>query len=258
MVPNTRKELERLFFNILKQQVSDFPEGDVVEGESPDFVIRGLEGTLGVEVTRLFKRSGEGQQSLKAQESEKRMIVDMARKLHEKRGMPILHVSVLFGSSGPFNKSKRKLLSEQLANAIQACMPTPESWCRIDHTFEDDCPFPVEVASVRIANFSSLKRNHWSVGEAGWVQEDFVGELQKAIDEKHSELSEYLSRCSTCWLLIVADGSGPSSFFDPSDNTKRHTYSSRFPRTYFVEAFDGRIIQLSTVTNAAETKRRRD
>ena len=60
MVPNTRKELERLFFNILKQQVSDFPEGDVVEGESPDFVIRGLEGTLGVEVTRLFKRSGEG------------------------------------------------------------------------------------------------------------------------------------------------------------------------------------------------------
>ena len=75
---------------------------------------------------------------------------------------------------------------------------------------------------------------------------DFIPELQRIIDEKNSKQGRYRQRCDECWLLIVASGGRPSGLFEPSAETKNHLYHSLFERTYFIEAFSGAVIELTT------------
>lgn len=239
----TKKEmLERFYLSILAMQRNDLPLEAPTKGECPDFVWTGIEQPLGIEITRLFKDAPQGQRPVQAQESDQRATVELAKQIYEKRNLPNLDIRVIFGNT-EIKKSHRKLLASELANLIQHCLPAPDSWVHFDNNFENDS-IPEEISYLSIARIENLMKNHWSVSGAGWVQEDFVIELQKKIDEKNSRLSNYLKNCSRCWLLIVAEGTGPSSFFDLNENTARHCYNSFFERTFFMEAFTHKVTEL--------------
>jgi hypothetical protein len=94
--------------------------------------------------------------------------------------------------------------------------------------------------------FLTAPKHHWSVTESGWVKMDFVAELQRTIDDKNSKYGVYRKRCDECWLLIVASGGRPSGLFEPSVETKSHVYRSQFERTFFMEAFGGTVVELTT------------
>jgi hypothetical protein len=247
MTQKRKKGRERFHFDIVKQQVEEFPVGDVIEGERPDFVVRGANGTVGFEVTQQYMKAAGGGQSLRAQESEKSIVVEMARKLYEQLKLPPLEVHFLFGNSGPFEKSKRELLSTQLARLVQSHIPPSGTAVSIGNDFSERSDMPDEIAYVSIGSFDSVTHNHWSAGDSGFVQEDFIEELQHTIDGKNATIESYCDKCDSCWLIIVADGSGPSSFFQPSEKTIAHVYDSKFDRTYFVEAFTRRVVRLATV-----------
>ena len=72
------------------------------------------------------------------------------------------------------------------------------------------------------------------------------GQLQAAIDAKNSRHAHYTQHCDECWLLIVASGGRPSGLFEASDDTGSHEYRSLFARTFFMEAFSGVLLELST------------
>ena len=102
------------------------------------------------------------------------------------------------------------------------------------------------IRIVRVYRLDDLQKHHWSVPTSGWVQSDFVAELQAAIDEKNVRHPGYLGKCDECWLLIVASGGRPSGFLFPSETTKDHVYQSAFARTFFMEAFQPALVELKT------------
>jgi hypothetical protein len=77
---------------------------------------------------------------------------------------------------------------------------------------------------------------------------EFRAELQAVIDEKNLRHVRYSQHCDECWLLVVASGGRPSGLFEPSEETRSHVYRSLFARTFFMEAFSGRLIELTTTS----------
>lgn len=211
-------------------------------GENPDFVWQGLNGLVGLEVTRLFKGVQKGEQPMQVQEAEQRRVVQLAQEIFEQRNTTCLDVMFSFGWTN-FSKHNRMEAARRFAEAVESIIPSPNSWT----TLEDDSSGDLilsQVSRIRVARFDVLDENCWTVSSFGFSQTNFISELQQRIDEKNSELHRYLKRCAQCWLLVVADGEGASSFFNPSDETKSHRYNSGFDRTFFMDVAARRVLEL--------------
>lgn len=237
---NEKKRFELSCTNLLVKKLKDFPIGILKPFERPDVLNHLDDEILGIEVTRIFQQGQAGQQPEKQQESEEKIVVDMACKMYESRGFPPLSVLITFTDSAKLNKSNREVLSQNLFDFVRLNIPLPENWNEVD-----DQKLPAFISSLRVARFSNTE-NHWSVGRFGWVKDDFVEELQDRIDKKNCELPKYLKNCRRCWLLIVADASGASSFFRASSVTRSHKYKSLFERTFFLDTLHGEIFELKS------------
>lgn len=99
---------------------------------------------------------------------------------------------------------------------------------------------------MRVFRAEVLTRHHWWTPDAGWVQSEFIEELQQALDDKNRRFFDYKRRCDECWLLVTASGGRTSGLFEPSDATKLHIYRSSFAKTFFMEVFDQLLIELDT------------
>lgn len=248
MKHSPKENVERFYLMVLRDQFSNLPAEEPVKGERPDFVWPNLEQPLGVEITRLFKDTPQGQRPTQVQESERKATIEIARRLYEQRHLPNLDIRIIFGSN-PINKSDRNMLAKKLTDAVQKHLPASNSCVQVHNDFSVNCSLPEEISYLSIARLDSLDRNSWSVSDAGWVQENFIDELQRRINKKNVEFPHYMRRCCRCWLLVIADGDGPSSFLQPNEDTKQHIYYSLFHRTFFMEAFTRRVIELDTMAN---------
>jgi hypothetical protein len=152
---------------------------------------------------------------------------------------------VHFNDSEPVAKRDRELAAQGLVDFVLAHMPemdqsaTVDTWRRADN----DLPW---IRTIRLFRASVMTRHHWWAAESGWVQTECGSALQGAIEEKNSKYSRYIQHCDECWLLVVASGGRPSGLFDPSEETRGFVYRSLFSRTFFMEAFTGRVLELRT------------
>jgi hypothetical protein len=236
------KEWERRNVEIFKSIFNEFPEGELVSDasqERPDIVVKGPNGKTGIEITRILH------QDLRREESECEALVSAARNLYEKRNLPHLQVSIHFGSEKPFSRSNRPVFASTIADLVAANVPEARNGLvEIQNDWDNPQTYPYEVGSILILRNPVLTGNYWSAGQAGWISEDFVPELQKVIGTKEACLRGYDATCDALWLLIVADNGGPSGFFDPSPTTLAHEYTSSFDRVFFLRPFSRKVCQL--------------
>jgi hypothetical protein len=124
-------------------------------------------------------------------------------------------------------------------------MPAPDGSVVLELWRQPDNTLPW-IRTVRLYRADVLSRHHWAAPDSGWVQMDFVQEMQSAIDRKNAKHGRYRQYRDECWLLIVASGGRPSGLFEPSDETKSHVYRSSFARTFFMDAFSAALVELRT------------
>lgn len=94
-------------------------------------------------------------------------------------------------------------------------MPKVDGPCVLENDWTNPDAFPYEINSIGLYRLATLRCNFWSVPSAGFVQEDFVSQMQAIIAKKDRLLTRYQA-CSEYWLLIVAEGNNASTFFYPS------------------------------------------
>jgi hypothetical protein len=240
----TKKERERYYLNLFRSLFPPFPEGSIEDGESPDFVIHASTRRIGIELTRVYKRASTNRPPLQVQESERQALVAEACQIYQTMKLDPVQVSFFFATETSFTKKNRKNYAHALANLVANNLPAPDSW--IDLVNEYDAPesFPFEVHSLSTLRFSSLTRNAWSTPDGGLVQEDCRIDFQRTISEKEALIQSYRD-CSEYWLLVVADWLGPSSFFEPSQETVTHTYRATFDRVFFLNPSTRGLVQLA-------------
>ena len=175
-------------------------------------------------------------------------MVALACALAQSAQLPPLDVAVHFVDRVGIGKGDRDLAARSLLTLVSERVPAPGKSVTIEMWRRPSDALP-GVRLVRVFRHEALTQHHWAVPEAGWVQSDFVQELQQAIDDKNSRHAVYMRRCDECWLLVTASGGRPSGLFEPSDETRGHLYRSSFAKTFFLEVFGQMLIELKTTAD---------
>lgn len=245
----SEKDIEEFHLNLLRQSLPTFPQGSLVRSESPDFILDYDSKRIGIEITRLFKSADSFGRHLQVQENERTLLVAESLALYERMKLPCIEVRISFGAQTSFNKKNREEFAERISFLISSNVPIDQSWVRLENKFNDPNTFPCEIDSISIARYGHTK-NFWSIPGAGWVQEDFVSELQLLIDRKNRLVTNFNQHCNFHWLVVVLEGMTDSTLFDPSDRTLNHIYESKYDKIFLLDRFRAKGYELQIASAA--------
>jgi hypothetical protein len=242
------KDNELLHLIQFKQAFNNFPEGEIREYECPDFIVTNGNRKVGIEVTQIFKSARPNEPPMQAVESACKIIAESASKICAARQIPPLTVSLHFNHKPEILSARRHQLSNKIADFVCNNIPQLDSYHSFDHMVKDRI-LPEHIHAITIGRFSVLTRHHFNVPTAGWAQREFSSELQNVIDLKNKKLIHYADDLDQRWLLIISEGSSPSSFFECAGETREVIFKSRFDRSFFMEAFSKTWWELKTDRN---------
>jgi hypothetical protein len=246
-----KKDFEKMYYRILRDQCYDLPPTEPEHDDRPDFVWLEEARPLGMEITRLFQRYPRAQ-NLHARGSEREIAVHLAQRIFEERNSTLLDVKVFF-SEGDVLKSQRHSMARSIAETVLTHIPITEGRVRLENGGGEIQSLPYAIHSLHITRFNWMEESLWSVPGSAWVQSAFVNELQDQIERKNEKIQEYLKKCARCWLVVGADGYEGLSFSFPGKETIEYVYRSLFERTFFIEIPLGKVHELRTMPYSKDT-----
>lgn len=252
MTQPQEKRREWAHVNRFRENFSGFPHGQIKKQECPDFFVETEQGITGIEHTESFQdESKEGGSPMKAQETLQQKVLWNAVRLYETRGLPYLDVMVNWNEHATLNARRAKELQTVLTDLVASHVPDPNEVAEIQWPDRRWQSLPPEIDSIRIARFDYLSQNHWNFLRSGYIPTLDPHHIEQIIRQKESKLTSYCQKCSTVWLLIVADEFHPSSFCEISNEVLHYEFETAFDRLFFFKYFDGIVIEL-------KRRRRRD
>ena len=241
-----RKQREAHFLQRFRKVCRDFPGGEVKSSEKPDFLVTDGPTTIGIEVTRFFRKPTGGGE-LQRLESERRQIVSSAKKLYAARGGPPVRVWVHFEGHTEIAKGARRPIAEALTRVVEAEVShRPDEVLVVMHGKSGKSSLPLEIERLSIRRHGAWSECAWSPVDVGFILEMNPKNLQAVINKKNDLYQNYRKRCDGVWLLVVADEAGLSSTVDFSQAAKDHVYSSVFDRTFLFFSFEAEVVELRT------------
>lgn len=236
-----------LFRELFKKKIGqDFPSGQIVECENPDFLIKRSQGWLGIEITDLVRRKHPNAEFSAAEEAGfVNGIVQRAKHLCEQSGVPPLWVTVwIIGSLGRVRgRDARRKLSQNLANLVKQWSDANPGDSDVCLKPGDELPEVYQVGIFRgtLQGEVWLQQHNWKYSPgAVCVAPLSVDDLRLRIVEKESSYRKYLTKCRVCWLLIVGDPCDPAKGCDVRLNPEvaSYIYRSSFDRVFLLQLLD--------------------
>lgn len=240
-----QKELERQHLDAFRRVCRDFPIGEIVPGETPDFIIVGAARRIGVEHTLLLVDKRRKRASIQSYESAKNNITAAAERICLEKEPPEVYVGLFFNNSCKPRKRDEERIARAVAETVMRNLPSKGEhvWVR----YELGSGQPIEVDLISIFHTTDFGREHWQWHEAGNVYRNAIEHLQRTIDGKTHTFQTCLAKCDECWLLIVAPSWTPAGFIYPDESSVKHAYTCSFQQTWFLDDFSETAVRLSTV-----------
>jgi hypothetical protein len=197
------KDRERWYLEQFRTCFPSFPIGNVIPGESPDFLVCSEEATTGIEVTQFYAPALNGVRPIQEMQSLKDRIVELAHRLYLEAGGPALYVTVYFRS--PLDVTKRDVskIAQELAEAILKT-PVPQT---IDAPFANVSwwDLPPSIVNVHIHGSVDGEDQLWYSGAGGWVFPVDASLVNEVVARKERMAQIARRKCDHLWLLIVND-----------------------------------------------------
>lgn len=243
-----KKGRERLYIEIMLEQLEGGDKATVADHEEPDFLVT-LSGrtVVGVEVTELV-RTGPQRRSVDW-EGACSGIVRAAKQEWEARGQPNVDVFVVFDPATTFPKADRIELGREIALVAQSILP-PKGQQHIAGQgpagyVVPQAACPPGVVTISVSRPAGAQRNWWNAQNSGAVPDLEPNLVQNAIDKKSELLPNYrASGAEEFWLLLGYGFSRVSSFFTIPGRTLSHKYQSPFDHTILVGVFHEKVDEL--------------
>jgi hypothetical protein len=237
---NSQKEIERRHLHSFHHLCEDFPAGDLIEGEIPDFVIITPTGKkIGIEHTQVFKKSGADETAEQPDEATKDFITTAAKRHAELLELPPAHVALFFnpqylrrvtGAKRRFlTKAEKQSIAESIAVFVGRHMPAQE--CSVECDWRPGQPRQVDL--IQINRIYPVDRHIWRWPEFNTIQYNATERFQDAITKTSTMYAPCLCECDECWLLVVADSFQSSGNIHPDATSLSDVYTSPFSRIYF-------------------------
>lgn len=240
----SKKEEEKLYLHSFKELYNLFPDGKISDKESPDFIIESKGKKIGIELSKIFQDSKMFGIESQAVDSMSESITKLISELLLKYTIPLLDVSIIFTFHHRLNSKERLILANKIVALILLNVPAPNTFIALENDFENKEHFPWEVTRLRIFNFPILDKHfiHHSFG--GWVQENFVEEIQDILNKKNKKLSSFRA-CDFYWLIIHTVSFSSGSIFEPSIATLKHSYDCAFDKLFFLDYTMRKLYELN-------------
>ena len=249
-VPNRRtlqKARERAYLQRFRQDFADFPEGELVPSEHPDFLVITHQERVGIELTEYHvQEPGEGHGSrMRAQERTEDKVLQMASEQHQLKGLPPVAVHVLWNPHRALGRRRIQEIATVLADLVQEHLPELGHEAAIRHHHHPAWrSLPQEVGSLTVDRRINFSKNSWTSVRGGFVPTLTPLELQKIVRDKEAKVPSYRQQCREVWLLIVARGFEPSTFGDLGPEVEGYRFESGFDRVFFLHYFDASVSEL--------------
>jgi hypothetical protein len=241
-VSNSQKEIERRHLHSFHHLCGDFPAGELIEGETPDFVVITPTGKkIGIEHTQVFKKSGTDETAEQPDEATKDFITTATKRHAECLGLPPAHVSLFFNpqylrrTTGAKRRFLTKAEKQSIAESIAVFVGThmPAQGCSVECDWRPGQPRQVDL--IQINRIYPVDRHIWRRPEYNTIQYNAIERFQDAITKKNKMYAACLRECDECWLLVVADSFQDSGNIHPDATSLSHVYTSPFSRIYFLD-----------------------
>ena len=238
------KREEKYYLLLFKKLFHSFPDGEIIPGESPDFVIDSSDKKYGIELSRVFQNAKMFGIKTQALDSICESITNLIMKKLSETDVPHIDVFIIFSLHKTLIKKQREVLSQKITELILGNIPKTNSWISLKNDFENKKLFPWEVTSIQILNFPKLQRHFVNFPRTGWVQKDMISDLQNAIDKKNDKLKTTFRSYDENWLLIHSVYFSSVSFYEPSQDSLLHKYNSVFDRLFFLDGQNQKLFEL--------------
>lgn len=197
-----KKELELYWLELAREIKPALFRGDLLVGESPDFVLVDGARQLGVEVTRFVYPHREGEPIPEEQAGLRRSVLARARREFAQRSALKLRVGVMFKPRVALTAPRARALATQLAGWLSANVRGASD--RVQRRWTES--LPSELSSVYTTVVPSSANAHWYQAQAGWVSTADSKAVAEVVAKKETKVAEYQIRCTELALLIIFDG----------------------------------------------------
>lgn len=228
---------EEYIFNAFKRLYPDFPSGQYIHADRPDYIISSANRTIGVEITQIFIDNYLNESiNEKRKETLRGLLGD---SLCEKLDLIVpfrFVLSIDFGTKNFSRNEINKIVSgcETYFKSIQ--FPT-QDLKSID--FENFGQLPEEINSINFFKYPSLKKSVFSEHAGGILPDLTQQHLQVILDKKEKSLKKYKA-CDEYWLLIK-EGTFLSDSFG---NISVDSVNTTFDKVFLYRNAKGEFIQL--------------
>lgn len=233
---NSHKNPERFYLLRFKELCPDFPDGSIEDFESPDFLVYSPYGTVGIELTAVYRpdpivMKKKKTFSLQAIEQEREKIVEGIKNHYiDMKEFP-LRVSFLFNGNVT-NTSDIKEDFFKMAVLINSNKPQIGETVYLD--LEDNLPFWVDRVSITTRDPDG--QNFWTAQKCAWIPELSPIEIQREINKKEEKLHSYLEKCSFAWLVLMSQvGKGLGTHVKLAADVWNHRYETLFEQVWIFQ-----------------------
>jgi hypothetical protein len=239
-----RKDRELWQVERFKETCPEFPAGEIVSTEEPDFLVNASGVSFGIELTDLYRTDSDNKLPRQASESLRKQIVERAKKLYDESHGPELWVSVYFSAFESLSKSRVPDIANHLVTIVRAADVEVDGNVQVEADW-DTSDFPEEINSIHIRRLSLLTKGFWNAPDAAFIPDCEPDQIQEIIDKKNKRITSYRNRCDVVWLLIVVDGFALSATVNFTESVRNHSFASSFDRVFIFENAAERSFELS-------------
>lgn len=239
-----QKNEERHFLECFLREAQIEPM-NISDHERPDFILSFWDGEVGVEVTKLHKRTHPRQIPERVRESIADRIVQKAHQFYKLKESVLTRASILFNPGHDLRELNRDEVANEIADLIASFNlrnGQRVQW-RPDYKMKHRCS---SVSYIEASEVPNPRHAYWDSPKAGWPASLSREDLNERIVAKSSLLTDYRDAVSRIWLLIVADRRKPSQMFEYEGTFDPSTLEHPFDRAYYYSFPDNLILKLGS------------
>lgn len=210
-----RKIIERKYLDEIQEIYRDFPQGEILDCEPPDFLVKTQSKTVGIELTTYIRKQLNRKINDKEIEKIGNKIVNIAQEIFQSRNNINLQVSPLW-------KIENKLTHKQIDRLASALVDIVEK--NIPVGIHDSLTIRnIDLWNTPLGNFCSFisivklrDQSLWISHEAGFTSIR-QNEIRELIYKKVERFANYIVKCDEIWLIIICESNHISSMADLQD-----------------------------------------
>lgn len=242
-----QKAREQAYLQRFCENLVDFPEGEVIPSEHPDFLVKAQPRWIGIEITEYHVEEPDEHRGspMRAQEGSEDKVLRTASEQHRSKGLPPVVVSLLWNPHQALSFRRKQELAAVLADFVQEHLPETGHSVHIHRRRHPaGRSLPQEVASLTIVRRKSISKNSWTSVRGAFVPTLAPPELQKIMRNKEAKVPSYRRQSGEVWLLIVARGFEPSTHVDIGPEVEGYRFETCFDRVFFLHHANEYVAEL--------------